>query len=325
MSNLDQLPKNFIETFSRHIKYVKFIGIDIFDESRSHFLKRFGTLIIFYIMLVSTVFGQFLYIFLANTKGASVLDIINAIPGTLMASQDIVKISIIAAKRNGIRDIILEIAELWPTDYDDEKFKILNIWTSRLRIFQRFFYICGYVALSFYLVVPLSVTAYSYAVEGETIYRFPLDTVLQKDLEKLKSFDGQGSDDCSDIKVIVKSHQKILRVVENINNIFGPLLFAQVTFSSIVICCFGFLTIVGIPITLAFNDIAEAAYNCVWYKRSNKFRKFIQIIIARAQEPCMLSALGFSNVTLATLSKILSTSWSYLSLLNQMYKDTDMS
>ncbi|CAG4952679.1 unnamed protein product [Colias eurytheme] len=75
----------------------------------------------------------------------------------------------------------------------------------------------------------------------------------------------------------------------------------------------------------ASSDIAEAAYNSVWYKRSNKFRKFIQIIIARAQEPCMLSALGFSNVTLATLSKILSTSWSYLSLLNQMYKDTDMS
>ncbi|XP_047508608.1 odorant receptor 85b-like [Pieris napi] len=144
---------------------------------------------------------------------------------------------------------------------------------------------------------------------------------------------------------IVKDHQKLLRVVDNVNLIFGPLLFAQVTFSSIIICCFGFLTIVGkdliksllatFGIILAmFNfcwsgqllsdassGIAEAAYNCPWYNKSVEFRKCILIIIIRAQKPSTLSALGFSDVTLTTLSKILSTSWSYLSLLNQMYED----
>ncbi|XP_022112395.2 odorant receptor 85b-like [Pieris rapae] len=193
-------------------------------------------------------------------------------------------------------------------------------------------HICAYIAIDFIL------TSITFDVSG-------LLAALQVDLNDMKVDNEEQDKDYSLVKEIVKDHQKLLRVVDNVNLIFGPLLFVQVTFSSIIICCFGFLTIVGkdliksllatFGVILAmFNfcwsgqllsdassGIAEAAYNCPWYNRSVKFRKYIQIIIIRAQKPCTLSALGFSDVTLTTLSKILSTSWSYLSLLNQMYED----
>lgn len=82
-----QLPVDFVRTFNRHLKFVNFIGIDIFDDSNGNFLRKFWKLIIAYIALVSTVFGQYLYIFLSHKTNANFLDVINAIPGTLMATQ----------------------------------------------------------------------------------------------------------------------------------------------------------------------------------------------------------------------------------------------
>ncbi|CAH2242641.1 jg8466 [Pararge aegeria aegeria] len=47
-------------------------------------------------------------------------------------------------------------------------------------------------------------------------------------------------------------------------------------------------------------------------------------ILLRAQKPSYLSALGFSNLSLVMFSKVASTSWSYLSLLNQMSENFDV-
>ncbi|CAH4034661.1 unnamed protein product [Pieris brassicae] len=80
-------------------------------------------------------------------------------------------------------------------------------------------------------------------------------------------YNEEPENDYSLLKEIVKDHQKLLRVVDNVNLIFGPLLFAQVTFSSIIICCFGFLTIVGkdlIKSLLATFGIILAMFNFCW-------------------------------------------------------------
>ncbi|XP_045452213.1 uncharacterized protein LOC123661270 [Melitaea cinxia] len=86
--------------------------------------------------------------------------------------------------------------------------------------------------------------------------------------------------------------------------------------------------VVDAGLTFAFMfqsyNVGVAAYQCAWYQKGKKFRKCIAIIIARSQKECYLSALGFSYLTLAMFSKIITTAWSYVSLLNRMYEDTGL-
>ncbi|XP_064073273.1 odorant receptor 85c-like [Vanessa tameamea] len=177
-------------------------------------------------------------------------------------------------------------------------------------------------------------------------------SLLRIDLENLveqnyNNYDFE-DDDCEDIKVIVIKHQKLLSLAETLNEIFGGIIFSQVSFSSVIICCYSFMAVIadgmflknltaslgimfaifiiawpGQMLSDASNNVAAAAYRCLWYERGKKFRKCIAIIIARSQRECHLSALGFSDLTLAMFSKVISTSWSYLSLLNQMYDNID--
>ncbi|XP_039757368.1 odorant receptor 49a-like [Pararge aegeria] len=163
-----------------------------------------------------------------------------------------------------------------------------------------------------------------------------------------------GDVNSEDIKSIVKKHQILLSLTERLNNIFKEVIFSQVYLSSVVICCYLFtamfqmskygvvsslgdlvasmdilaktfvLAVPGQIIADMSSGVADAAYQSLWYERSNKFRKFIAILIARAQKPSYLSALGFSNLSLVMFSKVASTSWSYLSLLNQMSENFDV-
>ncbi|XP_047534351.1 odorant receptor 85b-like [Vanessa atalanta] len=177
-------------------------------------------------------------------------------------------------------------------------------------------------------------------------------SLLRIDLENLMEQNSTNydfeDDDCEDIKVIVIKHQKLLSLAETLNEIFGGIIFSQVSFSSVIICCYSFMAVIadgmflknltaslgimfaifiiawpGQMLSDASNNVATAAYRCLWYERGKKFRKCIAIIIARSQRECHLSALGFSDLTLAMFSKVISTSWSYLSLLNQMYDNID--
>ncbi|XP_046968252.1 putative odorant receptor 85d [Vanessa cardui] len=177
-------------------------------------------------------------------------------------------------------------------------------------------------------------------------------SLLRIDLENLVEHNSNNydfeDDDCEDIKVIVVKHQKLLSLAETLNEIFGGIIFSQVSFSSVIICCYSFMAVIadgmflknltaslgimfaifiiawpGQMLSDASNNVATAAYQCLWYERGKKFRKCIAIIIARSQKECHLSALGFSDLTLAMFSKVMSTSWSYLSLLNQMYDNID--
>ncbi|XP_072949714.1 odorant receptor 85b-like [Epargyreus clarus] len=174
--------------------------------------------------------------------------------------------------------------------------------------------------------------------------------LLQRDLEDaVANYDENVEESLNEIKSVVGRHQKLLWQADELNNIFGLLIFVQVSFSSVVICCFGFLTVIADGMLLKnltavtgimfaiWNlcwpgqlladtsfGVCEAAYRSVWYTKDAKLRKYIVIIMNRAQKPCYLTALGFSDLTLTNFSKILSTSWSYLSLLNQMYQDFEV-
>lgn len=149
------------------------------------------------------------------------------------------------------------------------------------------------------------------------------------------------------IKEIVFRHQRILRIADKLSEVFGLVILVHVSLSAVVICFFGFLTVVygGLIETISnfltalnlilivflialggqllcdtSSNISDAAYSSLWYEGDLKLRKLMLFIITRSQNPCYLSALGFSNMTLRSFSKIMSTAWTYLSLLIQVYE-----
>ncbi|XP_075977218.1 odorant receptor 85c-like [Anticarsia gemmatalis] len=157
------------------------------------------------------------------------------------------------------------------------------------------------------------------------------------------------SESYEEIKRIVDVHQKLLRLADKLSDIFGLVIFIHMAFASVEICFFGFLTLVceGLADTVAnlltamsavgtifllslsgqclydtSSEVADAAYQSLWYESDNNVRKLMLYIIVRAQQPSYLSALGFSQLTLKSFSKIMSTAWTYFSLLIQMYGDT---
>ncbi|CAG9583187.1 unnamed protein product [Danaus chrysippus] len=335
----DELPPIFVGTIIRQLNLLKFIGIDVFDESNCNFIKRNVRVMFLGSNLITTVIGQVLYVLKAKKIGANFLDVVNAIPTVLIAIQVCLKLIVLTVKKNQLRDIILDIGKEWPDVVNEEKSKVVLTWTKRLKIFDNgvVSHLCIYVACDLVLVNLI----------------FDLSTLLclvHIDLKNLgpPSHGQIIEDDCDDMKKIARKHQTLLRLTERLNDIFGPVIFIQLSFSSIVICCYGFLAIIAngmflknmaasLGIVFAIfvlawpgqklidmsSGVAEAAYQSAWYERNNKFRKYISIVIVRSRKSCKLSALGFSDLTLEMFSKVISTSWSYLSLLNQMYKDFD--
>nr|QPX50352.1 odorant receptor [Helicoverpa armigera] len=152
-----------------------------------------------------------------------------------------------------------------------------------------------------------------------------------------------------ELKRIVDIHQRLLRIADQLSSIFGLVIFIHVACAALEICFFGFLTMVygGLAETIAnmltvlnavftifllslsgqflcdtSSEVADAAYESYWYESDHKVKKLTLSIIIRAQRPSYLSALGFSQLTLKSFSKIMSSAWTYFSLLIQMYEET---
>jgi gustatory receptor len=66
------------------------------------------------------------------------------------------------------------------------------------------------------------------------------------------------------------------------------------------------------------GKIAVAAYNNIWYEKDVKMQKSFQIIILRAQNPQNITAFKFANVSIATFTRILSSAYSYYTVMKSL-------
>ncbi|XP_063364933.1 odorant receptor 67a-like [Cydia amplana] len=194
--------------------------------------------------------------------------------------------------------------------------------------------------------LPSDMFLFSLTVNLSMLFR-----LLQHDLVNINvDRRGQGADEfLENLKNIVKRHQKMLKLAEDLNEIFGAILFNVLVFSSLIICLFGFLSIVttaksqqimyltaaleilfavfyimlpGQILSDTSSGVADAAYESPWYNSDQRFRKIIAIIIVRSQKPCQLRAMGYTVMNFETFYKMCGTTWSYMSVVNQMYQNT---
>ncbi|XP_041981649.1 putative odorant receptor 92a [Aricia agestis] len=69
------------------------------------------------------------------------------------------------------------------------------------------------------------------------------------------------------------------------------------------------------------SGVADAVYEDLWYQGDMDYQKTICFIIARSQYPCYLKALKSVPLTVLTFTRVVSTTWSYLSLAISLYSE----
>ncbi|XP_016926148.3 odorant receptor 85b [Drosophila suzukii] len=144
----------------------------------------------------------------------------------------------------------------------------------------------------------------------------------------------------------VRYHERILRLSDVVNDIFGIPLLLNFMVSSFVICFVGFQMTVGVPpdvviklflflfssmsqvylichygqmVADASYGVSVATYNQNWNQADVRYERALVIIIARAQKVTFLKATIFLDITRSTMTDLLQISYKFFALLRTMY------
>ncbi|KAJ8714596.1 hypothetical protein PYW07_002821 [Mythimna separata] len=163
---------------------------------------------------------------------------------------------------------------------------------------------CGFICIIFYTMIDglyfvlTSHLCANFCVISDTIERLDSSTVNR-------------------LANIVKEHQYLLKLGEDLEDIFTAANLFNVLVGSLVICALGF--------NLTSTKIGDAAFLCKWFEMDEKSKKTILTIMIRAKKPQQLTAYKFSTISYASFTKIISTSWSYFTILRTVYTPPEVS
>nr|QHN69133.1 odorant receptor 5 [Sirex nitobei] len=156
-----------------------------------------------------------------------------------------------------------------------------------------------------------------------------------------------------DLRTCIIKHNRIYRNAALINDIFGPVILSLFVFNTISMCLVLFNIVImngghngnfGISISYLTNEVififfycyfgnniinesvelCNAIYDVDWYEdRPNalSFCNSIRIMMIRSQNPITITASGFVDVSLSTMTSIASTTLSYFTLVKKMYEE----
>ncbi|XP_043259030.1 putative odorant receptor 92a [Colletes gigas] len=142
-------------------------------------------------------------------------------------------------------------------------------------------------------------------------------------------------------------HQRMINVVNNVNNLLTPIIFVQLLTSGVEIClsgfavtdnngtradqlkCISYLISMWIQLVLwcwageiLVNEsqrIGHTIYlNVSWYSLPPIYQKQLYFIIVRTQQYCSIKALTFQTLSINTLTSVFNTAASYFTLLRQV-------
>ncbi|KAH8292113.1 hypothetical protein KR054_004990 [Drosophila jambulina] len=142
---------------------------------------------------------------------------------------------------------------------------------------------------------------------------------------------GKWKQDSRFLRDIVQYHERILRLSDLVNDVFGVPLLLNFMVSSFVICFVGFQLTVGVPpdmiiklllfllssmsqvylichygqmVADASYGMSLATYNQNWTHADIRYKRALVIIISRAQRTKYLKATIFLNITRATMTDV---------------------
>ncbi|XP_001662355.3 odorant receptor 85c [Aedes aegypti] len=153
--------------------------------------------------------------------------------------------------------------------------------------------------------------------------------------------------DYKELEQCVKLHQSVVELSNQLEGIFSPSILVNFVGSSVIICLVGFqatsnisafdlfkfilflisslvqvflLCYYGNKLIEASSQIGYCAFEGTWYMADLRYQKSLLFVMTRAGQWQKLTAMKFSVVSLASYSAILSTSFSYFTLLKTIYE-----
>ncbi|GAB0093737.1 Odorant receptor [Sergentomyia squamirostris] len=153
------------------------------------------------------------------------------------------------------------------------------------------------------------------------------------------------------IKNAIERHNTLIDLCFEMEDIYNFSILCNFVLSSLMICLVGFqatnpvvhfdmwfkyvvflicalwqvfcLCYYGDTLVEDSQSLSWGAFSSQWYREDPQYQKYILMIIMRAQKPLSLTAGKFSMVSLRSFTAILSTAFSYFTLLRTLYFETD--
>nr|BAH66342.1 olfactory receptor [Bombyx mori] len=148
------------------------------------------------------------------------------------------------------------------------------------------------------------------------------------------------------IREYVIEHQAILDCISELQNHFSPALLVQLLTSVVIICVTAYQLAVekssdllrkftmasflfamstemftfgyqGGHLSHDSMEVATAAYSCPWYTFPTSLKRSLLVIMIRAQQPALLTAGGFTTLSLETFVTIMKASYSFFTVLQE--------
>ncbi|XP_073963601.1 odorant receptor 85c-like [Choristoneura fumiferana] len=189
-------------------------------------------------------------------------------------------------------------------------------------------------------------------VDRQLLSGYPLGKIQeewnQNSQRLIGTIDDEGAEKVhlKELAQIIGRHRALIRLSGDVEDLFSFALLVNFFNSSIIICFCGFCCVIvekwnemvyksflttalsqtwllcwyGQRLLESSEGITDALYNCGWYKASQKIKSSVLIMIHRAQKEVHVTTYGFSVVCLASYTTIIKTSWSYFTLLLNIYE-----
>ncbi|XP_044737131.1 odorant receptor Or2-like [Chrysoperla carnea] len=150
-----------------------------------------------------------------------------------------------------------------------------------------------------------------------------------------------------EISNCIYHHNGIIKFVSDLRNWINPVMFLEFLVCSVMLCAIGFqatmidgitfklfvyieyLTASLIELFLFYwfaNEVileslkvSVSIWDCKWYTFDTKSRQLLVMIMMRSQRPLIFRAGPFNEMSLATYIGILKASYTYLTILRQLY------
>ncbi|XP_062528341.1 odorant receptor 4 isoform X1 [Bombyx mori] len=383
---------------------IRRVGLSFIDEVPLTVLAKLKKYFLFIFsssMLVLMLAGEVAYVAGQMINSASIEEFVGSY--LHIAGYDTMsfgKLITIWYKRNTFKQLVEELAVIWPVSIKDEvAAQIKRDSLSALKLRQFLYAFWNVLGVWLYNLTPIAILLYrkmrgtpgelgfvwqllypfdkTQPIFHEIVYVFEtfsgvisvccmlgsdllfmtmsshismLLRLLQVQIRRLATTEGrnyESDNDCYDeIISVVKIHQRLIFYINDLENAFSVVNLINVLLSSVNICCVVFtivflqpwmemsdkfflgaaLTQMGIvcwyadDIYRASVGVSDAVYESGWYRTNTRCRRALLVVLQRSQKPLFFTALKFRSITLTTYSSILTTAYSYFTLLYTSYR-----
>ncbi|XP_037942705.1 odorant receptor 85c-like [Teleopsis dalmanni] len=169
-----------------------------------------------------------------------------------------------------------------------------------------------------------------------------------KATENSVTYEKDYKEDVTYLANVVVYHEAVLKLADITNSIFGIPLLVNFMSSSFIICFVGFQIALGAPADAQIKlflflvalsaqvylvchhgqllidssvGISYAVYEHNWINADTRFKKMLVFMARRAQQPALLKATVFVDISRSTMTDVIQMSYKFFALLRTMYSD----